>query len=254
MIANKSLKLWSLLARRDLVKMQTTATIVYDASQTIQFNDKCLLVDDNDRPLGPMTKEKCHLIKNIENGMLHRAFSVFLFDTNDRLLLQQRSLKKITFPDHWTNTCCSHPSSVHDETDESEDFIGIKRAAKRRLVFELGIEASQLDMKSLHYITRIRYKADNVPHDGIFAEHEIDYVLFLRGNFKLNLNADEIKEVAYVTQSQLKELLEQEKNKKSTMLITPWFKLIADHFLFHWWAHLSDLNAIKDYKNIHKLS
>jgi isopentenyl-diphosphate delta-isomerase len=82
--------------------------------------------------MGSVTKKDCHLLKNINKGMLHRAFSVFLFDSNKRLLIQQRSLRKITFPNHWTNTVCSHPLYAGEEMEESNDFIGIKRAAKRR--------------------------------------------------------------------------------------------------------------------------
>lgn len=104
----------------------------YDPSQAAQLDDKCILVDRDDQATGWATKKDCHLLSNINKGMLHRAFSVFLFDSNKRLLLQQRSLKKITYPNHWTNTCCSHPLFVGEEMDETNDHIGIKRAAKRR--------------------------------------------------------------------------------------------------------------------------
>lgn len=106
----------------------------YDPSQLSQFDDKCILVDANDQEMGSATKRDCHLLSNINKGMLHRAFSVFLFDSNKRLLLQQRSLQKITYPNHWTNTCCSHPLFVGTEMDETNDYIGIKRAAKRRFI------------------------------------------------------------------------------------------------------------------------
>lgn len=106
----------------------------YDASQVAQFDDKCILVDSNDNQLGSVTKKECHLLENINKGMLHRAFSVFLFDSNKRLLLQQRSLRKITYPNHWSNTCCSHPMFAKAEMDETNDHIGIKRAAKRRFI------------------------------------------------------------------------------------------------------------------------
>lgn len=59
-----------------------------------------------------------HLVENINKGMLHRAFSVFLFNTKNELLLQQRATEKITFPDYWTNTCCSHPLHTPQELQE----------------------------------------------------------------------------------------------------------------------------------------
>lgn len=64
-----------------------------------------------------------HLMTNIDQGLLHRAFSVFLFDSQNRLLLQQRASEKITFPDMWTNTCCSHPLNTPSELIE-EDQLG----------------------------------------------------------------------------------------------------------------------------------
>lgn len=224
----------------------------YDASQVSQFGDKCALIDENDRVIGTETKRNCHLIENIDKGMLHRAFSVFMFDTNNRLLLQQRSLKKITYPNHWTNSCCSHPLDTEDELDAAHEHIGIKRAAKRRLVHELGIEPSKLNPNSIEYITRIHYKADNVPLDGTFAEHEIDYVLFVRGDYELNLNPDEVKAVKYLTRYQLQELLAQEKDTNSGVLLTPWFKLICEKFLFNWWDNLNNLKSIKDHTTIHR--
>jgi isopentenyl-diphosphate Delta-isomerase len=61
---------------------------------------------------------KGHLMKNINRGLLHRAFSVFLFNSENKLLLQQRAIEKITFPDRWTNTCCSHPLNTPLELEE----------------------------------------------------------------------------------------------------------------------------------------
>lgn len=118
----------SIVVHRQPITMQKQ----YDPSQLAQFDDECILIDANDQEIGRATKKDCHLLTNINNGMLHRAFSVFLFDSNKRLLMQQRSLRKITYPNHWTNTCCSHPLFVGEEMDETNDHIGIKRAAKRR--------------------------------------------------------------------------------------------------------------------------
>lgn len=108
---------------------------------------------------------------NIEKGLLHRAFSVFLFDLKKRLLLQQRASEKITFPDLWTNTCCSHPLGVPGETGSELDaaILGVKRAAQRKLKQELGINPEQVPLEKFEFLTRIHYKA---PSDGKWGEHE----------------------------------------------------------------------------------
>lgn len=112
-----------------------------------------------------------HLMKNIDRGLLHRAFSVFLFDSKNRLLLQQRASEKITFPDMWTNTCCSHPLGVPGETGATLDTAvqGVRRAAQRKLDQELGIKAAQVPLEKFQFLTRIHYKA---PSDGKWGEHE----------------------------------------------------------------------------------
>jgi isopentenyl-diphosphate Delta-isomerase len=108
---------------------------------------------------------------NIDKGLLHRAFSVFLFDDKNKLLLQQRASEKITFPDMWTNTCCSHPLGIPAETGASlqESVAGVKRAAQRKLDHELGIKPEQVPLEKFRFLTRIHYKA---PSDGKWGEHE----------------------------------------------------------------------------------
>lgn len=110
-------------------------------------------------------------MENINKGLLHRAFSVFLFDSKNRLLLQQRATEKITFPDMWTNTCCSHPLGIPGETGTTleESVQGVRRAAVRKLDQELGIKASQVPIDDFRFLTRIHYKA---PSDGKWGEHE----------------------------------------------------------------------------------
>lgn len=108
---------------------------------------------------------------NIDKGLLHRAFSVFLFNDKNELLLQQRATEKITFPDMWTNTCCSHPLSIPTETGANlvDSIAGAKRAAQRKLDHELGIKTEQVPFEDFHFLTRIHYKA---PSDGKWGEHE----------------------------------------------------------------------------------
>lgn len=112
-----------------------------------------------------------HLMSNIlpPQSLLHRAFSVFLFRPSDgRLLMQKRASEKITFPDMWTNTCCSHPLAVNQEMVE-DGTLGVRRAAQRKLFHELGIPNAQVPLDSFVYITRIHYLA---PSDGMWGEHE----------------------------------------------------------------------------------
>lgn len=143
----------------------------YDAEQIRLMDEVCIVIDENDQPIGSASKKTCHLMSNIDKGLLHRAFSVFLFDSRNRLLLQQRASEKITFPDMWTNTCCSHPLGVPGETGAQLDAAvnGVRRAAQRKLNHELGISAEQVPLDDFRFLTRIHYKA---PSDGKWGEHE----------------------------------------------------------------------------------
>lgn len=124
---------------------------------------------------------------NIDKGLLHRAFSVFLFDSNKRLLLQQRATEKITFPDMWTNTCCSHPLGIPGETGAELDaaVLGVKRAAQRKLNHELGIKPEQVPLDKFEFFTRIHYKA---PSDGKWGEHEGMSAIYCNGREVLSNN------------------------------------------------------------------
>ncbi|CAD7678992.1 unnamed protein product [Nyctereutes procyonoides] len=218
-----------------------------DAQQVQLLAEMCILIDEHDRRIGAETKRNCHLNENIDRGLLHRAFSVFLFNTENKLLLQQRSDAKITFPGCFTNTCCSHPLSNPQELEES-DAIGVRRAAQRRLEAELGIPMEEVPPEEINYLTRIHYKAQS---DGIWGEHEIDYILFVRKNVTLNPDPNEIKSYCYVTKEELKELLE--KAARGEIKITPWFQIIADAFLFKWWDNLNHLNQFVDHEKIHRM-
>lgn len=119
-------------------------------------------------------------------SLLHRAFSVFLFRPSDgRLLMQKRASEKITFPDMWTNTCCSHPLAVKQEMIP-EGTLGVRRAAQRKLHHELGIPNAQVPLDGFVYITRIHYLA---PSSGLWGEHESEYHLYelSRSTFVLGL-------------------------------------------------------------------
>ncbi|XP_047611251.1 isopentenyl-diphosphate Delta-isomerase 1 [Phacochoerus africanus] len=218
-----------------------------DAQQVQLLAEMCILIDENDRRIGAETKKNCHLNENIEKGLLHRAFSVFLFNTENKLLLQQRSDAKITFPGCFSNACCSHPLSTPGELEEN-DAIGVRRAAQRRLKAELGVPMEEVPPEEINYLTRIHYKAQS---DGIWGEHEIDYILLVKKNVTLNPDPNEIKSHCYVSQEELKELLR--KAARGEVKVTPWFQMIADRFLFHWWDNLNHWNQFVDHEKIHRM-
>ena len=161
----------------------------YDPEQSRLMDERCILVDENDKAIGAMDKKTCrlfiilspyhrlissvslgHLMENINRGLLHRAFSAFVFRPSDgKLLLQQRASEKITFPNMWTNTCCSHPLDDFEEEKVEEDQLGVKVAASRKLEHELGIPQIQTPVDQFQYLTRIHYLA---PSDGMWGEHE----------------------------------------------------------------------------------
>jgi isopentenyl-diphosphate delta-isomerase len=143
----------------------------HDEEQIRLMDEVCIVTDEQDLPIGKASKKICHLMTNIDKGLLHRAFSVFLFNDKNELLLQQRAAEKITFPDMWTNTCCSHPLGIPGETGSNlpDAIEGVKRAAQRKLDQELGIKKEQVPLDKFRFLTRIHYKA---PSDGKWGEHE----------------------------------------------------------------------------------
>ncbi|XP_022609757.1 isopentenyl-diphosphate Delta-isomerase 1 [Seriola dumerili] len=229
------------------VRMPEITTDHLDEKQVQLLSEMCILIDENDCRTGADTKKNCHLNSNIDKGLLHRAFSVFIFNSEEKLLLQQRSDAKITFPGCFTNTCCSHPLHTDSELEE-KDAIGVRRAAQRRLKAELGIPMEQVTPDEMTYLTRIHYKAQS---DGVWGEHEIDYILFMQKDVELGPDPNEIKSHCYVSKEELKEMLEKAKRKE--LEITPWFSLIAETFLFKWWDNLQNLKQFMDHNNIHRM-
>ena len=134
-----------------------------------------VLVNPEDTVLGLMEKQQAHI-----NGLLHRAFSVFLFNDQGEMLLQKRASQKYHSPDQWTNAVCSHPR-------EKETYL---EGAHRRIKEELGIE-TELSEK-FNFI----YKADV---GGGLWEHELDHVFTGTYNTGFNLNQSEVKEVRYIS-------------------------------------------------------
>lgn len=218
-----------------------------DPVQRDLLEEPCILVDPNDNNIGVDSKRNCHLVGESGTCPLHRAFSVFLFNTKGELLLQQRSRQKITFPLYYTNTCCSHPLHTPSELEE-DNAIGVRRAAQRRLGLELGIPAEQIPLDDFTYLTRIHYQA---PSDTCWGEHEIDYILFLQKDVQVEPNPNEVEEVRFVSREDLKTFLEEQCVKGNP--ITPWFQLVVDTFLPRWWDNLGQLHKFQDHHTVHNL-
>ena len=174
------------------------------------IEEKVILVDVNDHKIGLMNKMEAH-----EKALLHRAFSVFIFNAKGELMLQQRAFDKYHCGGLWTNTCCSHQRD--GETTLS--------AAKRRLREEMGFE-TDLEEK----FTFI-YKA---PFDNGLTEHELDHVLVGYYDDSPVINKEEAASWKWINIENLKsEIL------SSPDEFTPWFKIIFDKFL-----HQMDLAAL----------
>lgn len=210
--------------------------------QELALEENCILVDEADRVLGNASKRDCHRVDPNGNIRLHRAFSVFLFNSRGEMLLQRRSTHKITFPDCYTNACCSHP--LHDIEGEREELnaLGIRRAAQRRLNYELGIPLSQVRPENFHFLTRIHY-ADR--GDGVWGEHEIDYILFLQKDVDLKPNEGEVSEIRFIARNELDQQIAALRAP-----LTPWFRLILAHRLPLWW---DNLHRLKKHENLEEI-
>jgi isopentenyl-diphosphate delta-isomerase len=139
----------------------------FDISQTKLFDEQLILVDKNDKLVGKTSKLDGHL-KESNNNYPYRAFSVFLFNHDNKMLLQKRSTKKVTFANRWSNTCCSHPVYKDNEL-ETKDNKGIKIAAARRMEYELRMG----HIKDYFLFEKVLYRADS---DTIFEEYECKYI------------------------------------------------------------------------------
>ena len=161
-----------------------------------------VLVDQDDQKLGLMEKQQAHVA-----GLLHRAFSVFVFNSKGELMIQQRAASKYHSPTLWTNTCCSHPRD--NETYE--------QAAHRRLQEEMGFDCE------LEYKFNFIYKA-HLENDLI--EHELDHVFIGTFDDEPKLNPDEVMAYRWVELDDLKK--DMEKNPQN---YTAWFKIIFEHYV-----------------------
>ena len=168
------------------------------------IEEKVILVDKNDNPIGLMNKLEAH-----EKAVLHRAFSVFILNHKNELMLQQRAQHKYHSPLLWTNTCCSHQR-------ENETNI---QAGTRRLLEEMGFETELKEM--FHFI----YKA---PFDNGLTEHELDHVMIGYYNNMPDINKEEVESWKWMK-------IEDVKNDMITNpdQYTIWFKIIFEEFYHH---------------------
>lgn len=161
--------------------------------------EEVILVDERDCEIGTLEKMAAH-----QQGKLHRAFSVLIFNRSGRLLLQQRAIKKYHSGGLWTNTCCSHPQPGEDILD----------AGRRKLIQEMGIDCN------LTFSHKFIYKA---VLDNNLIEHELDHVLVGFYDEEPRLNPDEVMNWKFVLLDEAQKDAEQNPNR-----YTHWFKLILN--------------------------
>ncbi|NND63866.1 MAG: isopentenyl-diphosphate Delta-isomerase [Flavobacteriaceae bacterium] len=165
------------------------------------MEEQVILVNDKDEQIGLMPKMEAH-----QKGVLHRAFSVFIFNSENELMLQQRALTKYHSPGLWTNTCCSHQRNGESSLE----------AGKRRLMEEMGFETK------LNEATSFIYKA---PFDNGLTEHEFDHILVGKYNDAPIINQDEVAAWKWMP---LEEVAADIKTNPD--IYTAWFKIIFQNF------------------------
>jgi isopentenyl-diphosphate delta-isomerase len=165
------------------------------------IEEQVILVDKEDNQIGLMPKLEAH-----EKAVLHRAFSVFIFNSKNELMLQQRAMHKYHSPGLWTNTCCSHQREGEGNTD----------AGKRRLMEEMGFTT---DLKeTISFI----YKA---PFDNGLTEHELDHILVGYYNETPVINPEEVADWKWMSLEAVKDDI-----SLNPEYYTAWFKIIFEKF------------------------
>lgn len=177
--------------------------------------ERLILVDEHDRPTGYASKAECH----DGDGLLHRAFSLFVLDAKGRVLMQQRSSEKRLWPMCWSNSCCSHPRE--GETMEE--------ATQRRLEEELGIYCE------FKYLFKFRYQK-KYRNEG--SEHEYCWVYLGRSDEPVRYNRNEIASWCFIQPSALDRLLFDHPE-----WFTPWFRMEWRQIMQD---HREDLEALTD--------
>ncbi len=172
------------------------------------IEEQVILVNEQDEPVGTMGKQEAH-----EKALLHRAFSVFILNDKNEIMLQQRAAEKYHSPLLWANTCCSHQRV-------GETNI---QAGKRRLNEEMGFEVALKEV--FHFI----YKA---PFDNGLTEHEFDHVMVGYYNEDPIINPEEVEAWKWMEIEAIKKDMEV-----NPQMYTAWFKIIFAEFYPHIEAH-----------------
>ncbi len=154
-----------------------------------------VLVNEQDHPIGEMEKMEAHL-----KGELHRAFSVFIFNDKDEMLLQQRAVSKYHGGGLWTNACCSHPQFTEQ----------VKDAATERLKFEMGLSCDLVFLFSFIYKIEV---------ENNLIEHELDHVFIGKTNNQPYPNKIEVENYKWTSVEYLKKDVENNPEK-----YTYWFR------------------------------
>lgn len=158
--------------------------------------ENVILVNENDEQIGLMEKLEAH-----EKGLLHRAFSVFVFNSKNELLIHQRAHSKYHSPGLWTNTCCSHQR-------ENETTL---QAAHRRLQEEMGFDCNLIELFAF------TYKAE---FSNGLTEHEFDHVLVGTCNTLPQPNSNEVADFKWLSLEAVKQAINENPNQ-----YTEWFKI-----------------------------
>jgi isopentenyl-diphosphate Delta-isomerase len=169
-------------------------------------SEELILVDENDNETGYLSKALAH----DGAGTLHRAFSVFLFNANGELLLQQRAASKRLWPEFWSNSCCSHP-----RRGESMEI-----ATQRRLQDELNVQAE------LEYVYKFSYQAD---FGELGAEHELCHVYLGKLQDTVQANDQEIDSIRFVSAVDLEAEFESARDQFTPWFLKEWQTLSENH-------------------------
>lgn len=188
---------------------------LWAGSDSSEEAESLILVDESDREVGYLSKARCH----DGRGVLHRAFSLLVFNDRGELLLQRRSAAKRLWPHYWSNSCCSHPRRA--ETMEG--------AIHRRLYEELGLACP------LHFLFKFQYQAQ---FDSIGAEHELCSVFIGRSSGPVSIDDGEISDWRWVSAERLTE----EMAGAGAERFTPWFTMEWERI---WRDHRPALHALQ---------
>ena len=182
------------------------AHAVLPTGDSLAGADSLILVDDADCEVGHASRARCHE----GGGLLHRAFSLFVFNERGELLIQQRAGDKRLWPLYWSNSCCSHPRRA-----ESMDV-----AIHRRLQEELGIACP------LHFLFKFKYQAQ---FDGAGAEHELCSVFIGRSTAVVRANRAEVAAWRWIAPEGLDAEMHERSERFTPWFVQEWARIRRDH-------------------------